>query len=166
MDALGVHDGRDGEHDGGREHALDGARQDLGHGDQPHRARRLDAVLDLPGVAELLRQRHGHGLDALEHDRDADDAGDEDRGERRLADPAAATPDALADGREHVQEHEDQQERLDQRPGDELPLVLPQHDEVALEEADAGRTAGRLRRGPGLGDDMPVGAPARPVWTE
>ncbi len=38
------------------DHALDGAREHLGHGDEPHRARRLHPVLDLPGVAELLGQ--------------------------------------------------------------------------------------------------------------
>ena len=55
---------------------------------QPDRARRLDAVLDLAGEPELLGHLQGHGLDALEHDRDPDHAGNEHGGERRLRPPA------------------------------------------------------------------------------
>ena len=68
--------------------------------------RREHAVLDLLRVAELLDHRERDRLDALEHDREADDAGHEDRGERRLPRRAAATADALADLREHVEEDE------------------------------------------------------------
>ena len=47
---------------------------DAGHhlleGDQLDRQRRQHPVLDLLRVAELLHQRQGHGLDALEQDGD------------------------------------------------------------------------------------------------
>ena len=85
------------------------------------RQRGEDAVLDLLGVAELLDQRQGDGLDALEDDRQPDDAGHERAGERGLA--AGPAADALADLREHVGEDEHQQQRLhhgaddEQRPG-------------------------------------------------
>ena len=90
--------------------------------DQRDRQRREHAVLDLAGVAELLHHRQRHRLDALDQDRDADHAGDEQRWRSRLAGARAA--DALADLREHVGEHEDQQERLEDRAGDELLEVL------------------------------------------
>ena len=92
--------------------------------DQPDRARRLHAVLDLAGVAELLSHQHRDRLDALEHDRDPDDARDEHGGERRLGHLAAAAADPLADRGEHVEEHEHEQERLDQRADHELAEVL------------------------------------------
>ena len=155
MDAAGVHDRGDREHDECGEDALGGAGDDLRDGDEPHRARRLHAVLDLAGEPELLRQGHGHRLDALEHDRDADDAGDEHGGERRLAGTSAAAADALTDRREHVEEHEHEQERLHERAGDELAEVLAQHDEVALDQRDERGAAGLGDR-PDLGGDVAV----------
>ena len=74
--------------------------------------------------------------------------GDEDGGERRtrrLAPPAAADP--LADGREDVQEDEDEQERLDEGAGDELAQVLLQHGEVPLQQGDERLPAGLDRPG-------------------
>ena len=64
----------------------------LGDRDQPDRARRLDAILDLAGVAELGRELQGDRLDALEHDRDRDDAGNQDRREGRLVGCAVPPP--------------------------------------------------------------------------
>ena len=123
VDVARVHDGRDGEDDDGSAHTLHRAGRDLAHRDQTHRQRRQHPVLDLLGVAELLDHRQGDRLDALEHDRQPDDTGHEHGGERRLAAGASAA-DALADLREHVEEHEDQQQRLDDRARDELVEVL------------------------------------------
>ena len=57
----------------------------------------------------------------------------------------AAPADALPDLREHVEEDEAQQERLDDRAQHELPQVLAQHDEVAQQQRD--------QRGPACGGD-------------
>ena len=46
---------------------------------EPDRARRLDAVFDFTGEAELLRHGEGDRLHALEHDRDPDNARHENR---------------------------------------------------------------------------------------
>ena len=56
-----------------------------------HRQRRLHAVLDLARVSELLHHRERDRLDALEHDRQPDDAGDEHGGES-LAPPRPPIP--------------------------------------------------------------------------
>ena len=77
---LGGHDGGDREHEHGRDQALDRPGHDLLEGDQIDRQGSRHAVLDLPGVAELLHERQRDGLDALEHDRQAQHAGDEGRG--------------------------------------------------------------------------------------
>ena len=57
-------------------------------------------------------------------------AGDERGGE----DAAGRAGRAVADLREHVGEHEHQQERLDQRARDERLEVLAQHDDVAAQQ--------------------------------
>src|SRR5262249_32297872 len=88
-------------------------------------------------VAELLHERECDRLDALEEDRDRDDAGDEDVREVR----GRGTADALADLREHVREHEDEQQRLQDRAGDELLQVLPEHGEVARDQRAERRDA-------------------------
>ena len=69
--------------------ALQRAGDDLLEGDQRDRQRGQHAVLDLAGVAELLHERQGDGLDALEEDRRGHHAGDEHAGERR---PPPAPP--------------------------------------------------------------------------
>ena len=79
-----VHDRGDGQHDDRGQHALGRAGQHLLDRHQPDRAGRLDPVLDLAGEAELLGHGQGDGLHALEHDRDADHARDQDGGEGRL----------------------------------------------------------------------------------
>ena len=87
--------------------SLHGPRDDLRHHDEPDRARRLHTVLDFAGEAELLRQLHGDGLDALEHDRQPDHTGNQDGGEGRLGPRhPAGGPNALTNLREHVEEHE------------------------------------------------------------
>src|SRR5712691_646289 len=113
---------------------------------------RLDAVLDLAGEAELLRHGHRDRLDALEHRGDADHARHQDRRERGLIGRAVAS-DALPDLGEHVEEHEAEQERLDQRADDEFPQVLAEHDQVAQQQrAKRGPTGGRDRAGRDVGD--------------
>ena len=151
VDALGVHHRCDGKDNERRQQALQGTRGDLLDGDERHRQRGQHAVLDLTRVAELLHHRQGHGLDALEHDRQTDHTGHEHRGERRLAGGAPAAPDALADGGEHVQEDEYQQEGLEDRAGQELLEVLPQHSEVAEQQPDEGALARLERRAAELG---------------
>ena len=61
--------------------------------DERDRQRCEHAILDLSRVAELLDHRQRDGLDALEHDRQPDHAGDEDGREGRLAGRAAASAD-------------------------------------------------------------------------
>ena len=73
-------------------------------------------VLDLAGVAELLHEGQRRRLDALEDDRRAEHAGDEQRGERGLR-LRRGPPDALADLREHVGEDEHQEQRLEDACG-------------------------------------------------
>ena len=75
----------DREHEQRGEQRVQHAGDDLLDADRLRRQRRQHAVLDLLGVAELLHQRQGDGLDALEHDGEADDAGDERGRERLLA---------------------------------------------------------------------------------
>ena len=73
------------------------------------------------------------------------DAGDEQRGE---VGRAARAADRLADLREHVREHEDQQQRLHHRAAEEHPELLAQHGEVAQEqraERACGPTAADVR---------------------
>ena len=74
----------------GRDHALDRSREHLRERDEPDRARRLDAVLDLAREAELGRERERDGLDSLEHDRDRDDPRHEHGREVRLRRPGFA----------------------------------------------------------------------------
>src|SRR5829696_8196451 len=140
---VGGHDRRDRKDEERGDETLDRARGHLARRDERHREWREHSILDLLRVAELLHHRQGDRLDALEEDRDADDAGDEERRERRLRRRPGATADALPDLREHVREHEHEQERLEQRPGEELVELLAQHGEVAQEE--------RLERDPAGG---------------
>ena len=131
-----------GKDDRGGDQALGAAGDHLGDGDQPDRAGRLHPVLDFAGEAELLGQLHGDGLDALEHDGEPDDAGHQHGGERRLgAGDAAGRADALADLGEDVEEDEAQEERLDQGADGELDLVLPEHDQVALDQRTRARSS-------------------------
>ncbi len=69
------------EDDGGGDHALQGGEADLFDGDGGDRKRAHDAVVDLAGDAELLRERKGDGGDAGEHDGDGHEAGEQDGGE-------------------------------------------------------------------------------------
>jgi hypothetical protein len=150
LHALGVDDRGDREDDGGGDEALAGSGDDLRDGHQPDRTRRLDAVLDLTGEAELLGELHGDGLDPLKHDGEPDHPGYEHRGERRLgAGHAAGGTDALSDLREDVEEDEAEEERLHQGAHGELDLVLPEHDHVAQDEGAEGRPACRGRRARG-----------------
>ena len=67
-------------------------------------------------------------------------------------------PDALADLREHEEEHEAQQERLDQRPQHELAQVLAQHQEVAQDQRpQGGHAGGRAECSGGRSTDVLVG---------
>src|SRR5664279_4644953 len=104
MHSLGVDDRRDREDDYGGEHPLDRAGEDLRDSDEPDWAGGLHAVLDLARVAELRRELQRDGLDALEHDRDRDNAGHEHGREGGLAGPSRAAADTLPDRREDVQE--------------------------------------------------------------
>ena len=79
---------------------------------------------------------------------------------RRTAAPA----DALADLREHVEEDEAEEERLDQHPDDELDEVLAQHHQVAEDEGPEGDAAGVERRTGADGSAWPS-APVVPVST-
>ena len=121
--------------------ALQRAGHDLLDGHQLDRQRGEHAVLDLAGVAELLHERQGHGLDALEEDDRGDDAGDQRGGVGRAAGAAARTAtDAEPDLGQHVGEHEHQQERLDQRAGQELLEVVREHVGVAEQQGPEGAT--------------------------
>src|SRR5581483_11141523 len=119
------------------------------------RTGRLHPVFDLPGVAELLGESHGNGLDALEHDRDPDHACDEHGREGGLARRTTAAADTLADRRKDVEEREHEQEGLHERAGHELTEVLAQHGEVALKQRDQ-RSPARLGGRPDLGGDLAV----------
>ena len=138
-----MHDGGEREHDRGSDQSLQGAGGDLSQRDERHGHGREHAVLDLLRVAELGRHRQRDRLDALEHDGDPDHARNQDAREGRFAGRPAATTHALTDLREHIQENEYEQERLDERAADELAEVLLQHREVALEERPE-RLAARL----------------------
>ena len=59
---------------------------------------------------------------------------------------AARAADALADLREHVGEHEHQQQRLHDRADEEQQPVLAQHVQVAVEQGDEGTRVGDRRR--------------------
>jgi hypothetical protein len=104
----------------------------------------LHAVLDFPGETEFLGQLHGHGLNPLEHDGQADHAGHQDRGEGGLGarDPAGRA-DALSDFREYVEEDEAEQEGLHQGAHHELDDVLPHDDEVAQNQRTQRHPTGR-----------------------
>ena len=67
--------------------------------------------------------------------------------------PRARAADALADLREDVREHEDEQQRLEQGAGQELLDVLAQHDEVA-EQQRAERDPRRRARGERAGTSV------------
>ncbi len=66
------------EDDGRGDDGLHGGEDDLLHGDGGDRQRAHDAVVDLAGDAELLRERQGDGGDAGKHDGDGHEAGEED----------------------------------------------------------------------------------------
>ena len=119
------------EHDERSEQRLDRAGRDLLGRDRPHRHRCEHAVFDLARVAEVLHERERDRLHALEDHRARDHAADEQR--RELADAARAA-DRLADLREHVREHEDQQQRLHDRAAEEHPVLLAQHGDVAQQQ--------------------------------
>ncbi len=130
------------------ERTLAMATSQMGHG-------RLHPVLDLAGEAELLGHDQRHRLHALEEDGDPHHAGDQQGGEGRLGHRTPAAADALADLREHVEEDEAEQERLDQHPDHELDEVLAQHHQVPEDQRPQGDAAGVERRagGPGLQHD-------------
>jgi len=126
--------GRDGrhhrQHEQARQHALGGAEHQLLQGDDTHRHRSEDAVLDLLGVAELGGQRQGHRHQARdEHGREL----------------AAATADALPDPREQVGEHE--QQRLHDGPRQERGRLPTQDPEIAQHEATDRLQPGSHRAG-------------------
>jgi hypothetical protein len=141
--------------------------QDLLDGDDVHVRRRHDAVLDLARAAELGRQRQRDRGDALEEHGDRDEAGDEHGGEPCIAGSSCA--DRLADAGEDEREHEDEQQRLHERAGEELGPVAAQDAQVAQREAvhHAGdarwRRDGRLGRRSGRtrGADITHGGPSR-----
>ena len=168
-----VHDRRDREHDRRGQQSLQRPEHHLLERDQHHRQRGEHPVLDLLRVAELLHHRQRHRLDALEHDREPDHAGDEDGGEVGFAGAAAATADAGADGREDVEEHEAQEQRLDDRARDERAQVLSQHHQVAQQKRTEGDAAGTRRRvrpieivaGGGCGHQSRRSFPVKPMNT-
>src|SRR3954447_5197227 len=115
----------------GSHERLNRADEDLLEADDPDRDRREHSVLDLPADAELLHERQRDSLDPLEVDRDRDEAGHEDGGER---DAGCRAVEALADLREDVGEDEDEQERLHDRPDQELAEVAAKDADVAGEQ--------------------------------
>ena len=132
MYGCGGHDRRYWKHKQRSEEALQRARKDLFDCDDVDAERRENAILDFAGDGEVLNQRKGGRLDSLEHDGGAEDARHEDRREHALS--VAATPDALPNLREDVGKHEDEQERLQQRPGNEFVEVLADHQHVTRQE--------------------------------
>src|SRR5665213_205527 len=131
--AGGVDHRRDGKDDGRRDETLHRARQYFRDGDEPNGARRLHAVLDLTGEAELLGHGECNRLHSLEHQRDSDDPGNENRREgRRACTPTAAN--RLTDLWKDEEEDEAQEKGLNQGPQDELPERLSQHHHVAQDQ--------------------------------
>src|SRR3954467_61571 len=129
--SVRVHEVDDREDHAGCHERLHRAGEDLLEADDPDRHRCEHSVLDLPADAELLHERQRDGLDPLEVDRDRDEAGHEDRGER---DAGRRAVEALADLREDVREDEDEQERLHNRPDQELAEVAAKDADVAGEQ--------------------------------
>ena len=133
-----VHEQDDREHDDRADERLDRARHDLLNRQHPDRHRGQRPVLDraLPGELHHQRERDGH--DALHEQHGGHQAGHQDGGEvdaarggaRAGGRGAAAEVEAAADLREHVGEHEDEQQRLHDRPGEGGDGVAPQHPEL------------------------------------
>ena len=139
-----VHDGGDREHDDGREQPLGRSGENLGGGDQPDRAGRLHAVLDLARVAELGRQLQGDRLDALEHDRDRRRRRGRARSRSRLgAGPAPPPMPWPICGNTYRNTNTSRNGWIRVR-SDELAEVLAQHDQVAQDQR---AERGAARRG-------------------
>src|ERR1700722_5177964 len=149
LDAGSMDNRCNGEHDDGRDQPLGTSGDDLRNGDQPDWTGSLHPVLDFSGESEFLRQLHGDGLNALEHDGEAHHTGNQDGGEGRLrpGDPAGRT-DALTDLREDIEKHEAEKEWLDQSSDGEFDQVFPHHHQVAHDE---GAESGPTGRGGGAG---------------
>ena len=98
-----------------------------------NRQRGEDSVFDLAREAEVLDEWKRNRLDPLEDHRARDDAANEECGEPPRA---RATPDALPDLGKDVGEHEHQQQRLDDRSGEEHHELLAEHGEVPSEQRD------------------------------
>ncbi len=105
---------------------LRAAGQHFGKSDEPDGARRLDPVLNFAGEPELLRQRHGDGLNALEHDGESDHPRHENGGKGRFGPGDARSADALSDFGKHIEKDEAEEERLHQGADSELDQVLAQ----------------------------------------
>src|SRR5262249_24622457 len=129
--ARRVHEVDDREHDAGGDERLHRAGEDLLEAHDPDRHRREHAILDLPADAELLHERQRDGLDPLEVDRHRDQPRHEHGRERDARHRAVK---ALSDLREDVGEDEDEQERLHDRPDQELAEVAAQDADVAREQ--------------------------------
>ena len=141
----GRHVGCEREDDGGGDDGLHGGEADLFNGDGGHGQRTHDAVVDLAGDAELLREGQSDGGDAGEHDGDGHEAGQED-GREIVAGHGCGGVHGGATGhvRHDVGEHEQEQQRVHADADDEREELTPQHVGVAQKEPDEG--AGVLDR--------------------
>ena len=120
------------------EDALERAEADLFKGHGRDRQRAHDAVIDLAGDAELLRQGQSDCGDAGEHDGDGHQAGS--RTVPKFTPPAAAMglPTPSAHVREDVREDKEEEQRLHDDAQGEWPKLTTQHTEIAHEQAGEG----------------------------
>ncbi len=145
---------RHGKDDGGGDDALEGGEDDLLDGDGGHGQRTHDAVVDLAGDAELLREWERDSSDAGEHDGDGHETGEEDCGE---VDAAAGHGRGGVHGGTpaHVRhddgEDEEEEQRVHADADDEGQEFAAEHEQVAEEEAEEGARVLDCRRGEGLG---------------
>ncbi len=144
VDPAGVDDGRDWQDDDSRENRLDGARCHLHESDEFNWTRCLDAVLDLPGEAKLLGKLQGDARNALELHRQTGYARNEDGRKGRTIAPCPT--DSLTYPREDIEEHKDEEERLDHGSICKRDEMLAQHYEVAQEQRRRRCPACRPRR--------------------
>ncbi len=133
---------RDRQDDDGGEEALGAAREHFGESDEPDGARCLDPVLDFTGEPELLRQRHGDGLNTLEHDGESDHPRDEDGRKGGLGPGDARSADPLSDFGKHIEKDEAEEEWLHQGADGEFHQVLAQDQQVALDQGTERRPTG------------------------